>query len=320
MSNLSPFSQEIAPLSIGYVINTTLRLYRDNFLAYFKLIIRAFLWLIAPITPFLIIFVLQLIVQFSISSFSMSGISFIPILFGILMILLIICLIPSIPLWIVFYFYCAAKFYKNCALVSRMAYQLLIKQPETFKEVAYKVSELWIFLWVNLLINLIFAIVQPFDNGITDALTQATIDKEAFANIAIILLLIQTFLYFWFIARFYLCDVILAVESTTGINAINRSWQLTKGFSIKILLVILASFLVILPAYLIAGIPFFLFAISIYKLGLTPASLPENAWIINNIMLLIASSVALFVVWFLSIPYWQILKAVIYYDLHSRRS
>jgi len=319
MSNLSPFSQEIAPLSISYVINATLRLYRDNFLVYFKLIIRAFLWLIAPITPFLILFVLQLIVQSIISSSSMSGISFafIPVLFGIL----IICLIPLlIPLWIVFGFYCTAKFYKNYALVSRIAYRLLINRPETLDEVAYKVSELWIFLWVNLLINLIFAIVQPFNNGITDALKQATIGKETFANIAIILLLIQTFLYFWLMARFYLCDVILAVEPTTGINAINRSWQLTKGFSIKILLVILASFLVILPAYLIAGIPFFLFAISIYKLGLTPASLPENAWIINNIMLLIASSVALFVVWFLSIPYWQILKAVIYYDLHSRRS
>ena len=289
MSNLSPFSQEIAPLSISYVINATLRLYRDNLLVYFKLIIRAFLWLIAPITPFLILFVLQLIIQSIISSSSMSGISFafIPVLFGIL----IICLIPLlIPLWIVFGFYCTAKFYKNYALVSRIAYRLLINRPETLGEIAYKVSELWIFLWVNLLISLIFAIVQPFDNGITDALKQATIDKGTFVNIAInILLLIQTFLYFWLMARFYLCDVILAVEPTTGINAINRSWQLTKGFSIKILLVILASFLVILPAYLIAGIPFFLFAISIYKLGLTPASLPENAWIINNIMLLIAS-------------------------------
>jgi hypothetical protein len=226
---------------------------------------------------------------------------------------------PLIFLWIVFYFYCVAKFYKNCALVSRMAYRLLINQPETLEEVAYKVSGLWIFLWVNLLINLIFAIVQPFGNRITDALT---IDKGIFVNIAIniLLLLIQTSLYCWLIARFCLSDVILALETTTGINAINRSWQLTKGFSTKILLVILASFLVILPAYLIAGIPFFLFAISIYKLGLSPISLPENAWMINNIMLLIASSVSLFVVWFLSIPYWQILKAVIYYDLHSRRS
>jgi hypothetical protein len=164
--------------------------------------------------------------------------------------------------------------------------------------------------------------VQLLNNGITDALIKTTIDKGIFVNIAIniLLLLIQTSLYCWLIARFCLSDVILALETTTGINAINRSWQLTKGFSTKILLVILASFLVILPAYLIAGIPFFLFAISIYKLGLSPISLPENAWMINNIMLLIASSVSLFVVWFLSIPYWQILKAVIYYDLHSRRS
>lgn len=321
MSNLSPFSQEIAPLRIGYVIHATLRLYRDIFLTYFQLIIRAFLWSIAPITPFLILFVMSFILQAIIlPSFSMSHINssnLASILFGIL----IISLIPSIPLLIVFYFYCTAKFYKNWALVSRMAYRLLINQPETLKEVAYKVSELWIFLWVNLLINVIFAIVQPFDNGITDALKQATIDKGTFVDIAInILLLIQTFLYFWLIARFYLCDVILAVESTTGINAINRSWQLTKGFSIKILLVILASFLVILPAYLIAGIPFFLFLISIYKLEFFPTLLLDNAWITNNVTLLILSLIALFLVWFLTIPYWQILKAVIYYDLHSRRS
>lgn len=324
MSNLSPFSQKIAPLSIGYVIHATLRLYRDIFLTYFQLIIRAFLWSIAPITPFLILFILSFILPaIIVPSFSTSHINssdLTSILFGLFGIF-IISLIPSIPLLIVFSFYCTAKFYKNYALVSRMAYRLLINQPERLEEVAYKVSELWIFLWVNLLINVIFAIVQPFDNGITDALKQAAIDKGTFVDIAInILLLIQTFLYFWLMARFYLCDVILAVESTTGINAINRSWQLTKGFSIKILLVILASFLVILPAYLIAGIPFFLFIISIYKLGLAPISSPENTWIINNIMLLIASSVALFVVWFLSLPYWQILKAVIYYDLHSRRS
>lgn len=320
MSNLSPFSQEIATLSISYVIHATLRLYRDNVLVYFKLIIRAFLWSIAPITPFLILFVLQSISILGsiILSSSMPHIGFVFALFSVLFgILIILFGILIIPLWIVFCFYCIAKFYKNYALVSRMAYRLLINRPETLDEVAYKVSELWIFLWVNLLINLIFAIVQPFNNGITDALTQATIDKEAFTNIAIILLLIQTFLYFWLIARFYLCDVILAVESTTGINEINRSWQLTKGFSIKILLVILASFLVILPAYLIAGIPFFLFTIYLYKLGLAPTLLPENAW---NPMLLTLSLVALVLVWFLSIPYWQILKAVIYYDLHSRRS
>jgi len=252
MSNLSPFSQKIAPLSISYVINATLRLYRDIFLTYFQLIIRAFLWSIAPITPFLILFVLSFILPaIIVPSFSTSHINssdLTSILFGIF----IISLIPSIPLLIVFSFYCTAKFYKNYALVSRMAYRLLINQPERLEEVAYKVSELWNFLWVNLLINLIFAIVQAFNNGITDALTQATIDKEAFTNIAIILLPIQTFLYFWLIARFYLCDIILVVESTTGINAINRSWQLTKGFSIKILLVILVSFLVILTAYLIA--------------------------------------------------------------------
>jgi hypothetical protein len=52
MPNLSAFSQGIAPLSIGYVIHATLRLYRDIFLTYFQLIIRVFFWLIAPITPF----------------------------------------------------------------------------------------------------------------------------------------------------------------------------------------------------------------------------------------------------------------------------
>ena len=225
---------------------------------------------------------------------------------------------PLILLWIVFYFYCVAKFYKNCALVSRMAYRLLINQPETLEEVAYKVSGLWIFLWVNLLINLIFAIVQPFGNRITDALT---IDKGIFINIS--LLFVQTFLYFWFIARFYLYDVILAVEPTTGINAIKRSWQLTRGVSIKILLVILVSFLIILPAYLIAliaGIPFFLFLIFTYIIGLAPTLLLENAWIINNPILLTVSLVALVLVSLLTIPYWQVLKAVIYYDLHNRSS
>ena len=297
MPNLSAFSQGIAPLSIGYVIHATLRLYRDNFLVYFKLIIRVFFLLITLMIPPVLIIINSPLLLFVQTPFVQN---------------------PLILLWIVFYFYCVAKFYKNCALVSRMAYRLLINQPETLEEVAYKVSGLWIFLWVNLLINLIFAIVQPFGNRITDALT---IDKGIFINIS--LLFVQTFLYFWFIARFYLYDVILAVEPTTGINAIKRSWQLTRGVSIKILLVILVSFLIILPAYLIAliaGIPFFLFLIFTYIIGLAPTLLLENAWIINNPILLTVSLVALVLVLLLTIPYWQVLKAVIYYDLHNRSS
>ena len=297
MSNLSPFSQKITPLSIGYVINATLRLYRDNFLVYFKLIIRVFFLLITLMIPLVLIIINSPLLLFVQTPFVQN---------------------PLILLWIVFYFYCVAKFYKNCALISRMAYRLLINQPETLEEVAYKVSGLWIFLWVNLLINLIFAIVQPFGNRITDALT---IDKGIFINIS--LLFVKIFLYFWFIARFYLYDVILAVEPTTGINAIKRSWQLTRGVSIKILLVILVSFLIILPAYLIAliaGIPFFLFLIFTYIIGLAPTLLLENAWIINNPILLTVSLVALVLVSLLTIPYWQVLKAVIYYNLHNRSS
>jgi hypothetical protein len=240
MSNLSPFSQEIAPLRIGYVIHATLRLYRDIFLTYFQLIIRAFFWLIAPTTPFLILFVMSFILQAKIVSSSTSHINspdLILIVFAILFWILIILLFFSIPSLIFFYFYCLARCLKNFATISRIAYRILINQSETLEEVTYKVSKFWIFLWVNLLINLILTIVQLLNNGITYALMQTTIDKGIFVNIAIniLLLLIQTSLYCWLIARFCLSDVILAVESTTAINAINRSWQLTKGFSIKIL-------------------------------------------------------------------------------------
>ena len=83
MSNLSPFSQKIAPLSISYVINATLRLYRDNFVAYFKLIIRAvfgpFLWQIPPINPFVVMITLLLF-------FLLIIIPFLPILLFFLMV------------------------------------------------------------------------------------------------------------------------------------------------------------------------------------------------------------------------------------------
>jgi hypothetical protein len=121
---------------------------------------------------------------------------------------------------------------------------------------------------------------------------------------AIVLLLGLT----WFYARWVIAEVPLAVEENiNGSDSVDRSWELTKTSVFRIQGVVIVAFLVTLP---ILGL--FNYLPSIYLTRLEQGS--TMYWTVYSISIITSLIAGILVM-----PFWQAIKAVIYFDLRSRR-
>ena len=213
--------------------------------------------------------------------------------------------------WLLVPIYGWVKFYALSALISRLAFGELVNQPESVSSGERFVnSRLWEF-FVNIILMLVITLGITFGSiligglliGISTELLGGLQDANP-ANIAIIILitLVEIIIIFtgivWIGTRFYLVDVSLAIEDdVNGSSTINRSWELTKGNIGRIVLISLIGSLITIPIQLIIQI-----ITSIVQLIFTPL-----------ILGLTFAGLALIT------PFWQTVKAVIYYDLRSRR-
>lgn len=267
---MSQRPQNLQPLSVGNVVSAGVRLYRSHFKTYFDLAVTASLWSLVPV-------------------------------------------------------YGWAKYYMIAGLISRLAFGELVERPESVESVRSQLKpKLWDFLVTALLIGLIVGavvigfyiigiIVGLIAGGLFLGLANVLGQQNIIAAIFIILVIILVILGFiaaatWISARFLISELPLAIEEgMTSSNTINRSWQLTKGYAIRIQLIILVAFLVMLPLQ----IP--IQAIS-FTLQLRP---PENpfALLILFLLLIVLGLASNAII----LPFWQTIKAVLYYDLRSRR-
>jgi hypothetical protein len=228
--------------------------------------------------------------------------------------------------WLLVPIYGWVKFYALSALISRLAFGELVNQPESVSSGQRFVnSRLWGF-FVNMIlmfaistgITILFILIGGLPIGISAVLLGVLQDGNIAAIILFILIvlvvLIITFtVMLWIGIRFYLVDVPLAIEdNVNGSSTINRSWELTKGNIFRILLISLIGFLITIPIQFIIQI-----ITTIIQLIFTTL-LKED---------ILSSSIISFVLTFglscvggaLILPFWQTVKAVVYYDLRSRR-
>jgi hypothetical protein len=228
--------------------------------------------------------------------------------------------------WLLVPIYGWVKFYALSALISRLAFGELVNQPESVSSGERFVnSRLWEF-FVNIILMLVITLGITFGSiligglliGISTELLGGLQDANP-ANIAIIILitLLEIIIIFtgivWIGTRFYLVDVSLAIEDdVNGSSTINRSWELTKGNIGRIVLISLIGSLITIPIQLIIQI-----ITSIVQLIFTPLLKEGNAGFSMIFSLLILGLT--FAGLALITPFWQTVKAVIYYDLRSRR-
>ncbi|MGC1247502.1 MAG: hypothetical protein WA865_14910 [Spirulinaceae cyanobacterium] len=312
---MSRSSSSIGPLSIGNVVNASLRLYRDNLKTYLSIALTASLW------------------------------AFSPFLFGLLIVALIALnvgtntsLIPAIILaflvWLVAVFYCGAKSLKNYALISRLAFGMLADQPETRTVASESIQpKMWDFLQVQVLLSLFMGLInfglslaQSLTVGLLTSILAGILGRNN--PLVFLITVVGQFLilgvYLWVYARFFIPEVPLAMETkVSSADALNRSWSLSKGMARQIALIVFVAFLITLPIYLIASVPLFIAIGSILAsfggilgagVGLSPAALVPTLIgpILLTVLFFFAANVA-------TLAFWQIIKAVIYYDLRNRK-
>jgi hypothetical protein len=279
---LSPLSPIMQQLSIGNIVNLGVYLYRSHLKQYLKLAVIAHLWLLVPI-------------------------------------------------------YGYAQFYATSGLISRLAFCELINDAETLKTAKTHTNrQLWNFLiagiltiFIPILGMLIVYIVFSIAGGLLYALLQAILGfsttinpANPFGNLlfAIIVISIALVVYLsplWFYARLFISELPLAIENEiNSFKTINQSWQKTKNFRMRLIGIILLSFSITLPIFILCWL------ICSFLLGLILGFFPQlasnsnlNDFSIGLLLLIILSLVN----GVITTPFWQAVKAVAYYDIRCRK-
>jgi hypothetical protein len=236
-------------------------------------------------------------------------------------------------LWLLVPIYGWAKYSAISALISRLAFGEVREKPETVSDARREVNpRMWRFFWAGILTFLIYIGLYV---AVTVAITIAMLivvflaamittaiwggaaaaiwqNYVIAALVGVGTLIAFLIIYIRIIFRLLIVELPLAMENNIGAtSAIGRSWELSKGSVGRILWIFIVAFLVSLPITIIVQILIGnvravfsgLFAKSglfylVYYLLVLPLSFGSSA---------------------LVIPFWQAMKAIIYYDLRSRK-
>ncbi|MFN7248674.1 MAG: hypothetical protein ACK5UO_19055 [Microcystis sp.] len=286
-------NNSIEPLNIGNTINTAFRLYRDRFPTYVFFAVRACLWSLLPLILQLILS--QLLYQ-TITPEQGSDIGLRLFLF---------------PVQI----FSAAKSLFNSAVISRLAFQDIIYQPETSGQAEKKVKpKMWRLWWMQVLIFLLgAAIILPITLSL--GLVSGVIPI-----LGVLLILLASFclpvFFLWLSARICIAELPLVIEDNLGSwQAIKRGWHLTKNSAWRIVGVIFIASLLIIPVYILsvalASIPFWFNSSEDWQtLAENPLFFQQMAMFLTTIFLLLN---------ILLVPFWQSLKSVIYNHLLDQK-
>ncbi|MEG4499012.1 DUF975 domain-containing protein [Microcoleus sp. F10-C6] len=222
-------------------------------------------------------------------------------------------------LWLLVPIYGWAKFSAISALISRLAFGEVSEKPETVSDARREVNpRMWSFLWAGILTFLIFlgvSLVGGLALGILAGGAAAILGQNYVIIGALVVVAIIAFfiIYIRIVSRLLIVELPLAIENNIDASsAISRSWQLTKGSVGRIQWIVFVGILVSLPITIVVQI-----LSAIVQLVLTPLLGAETSlfYLVYYLLILPLS----FGSGALVTPFWQAMKAIIYYDLRSRK-
>ncbi len=299
----------VGTLSIGNVITTGTTLYKSNFKRYLQVSLRATGWLLA--------------IGLSIAVAGFVG----GFLYVATQSWLVIAAVGLA--WMIGSLYLMARYATDRAVICRLAYQELTAAPET---VAVATQQLlprtWSFLRLAWLISCYMFVIASISYLLL-ALLVIVITAIAMYGlklsaadplfiIAIGLLVIGAFLgwlviLFRYYAYWLVAELPLAVEQTKSARfSIKRSQQLIKTSIQRVLLIITIAFLITIPINTISNGPSFIG--QIMSRVSTDSATQSTGYLLMFVGFLINLVSELFLM-----PFWQVIKAIIYYDLRNRR-
>lgn len=223
-----------------------------------------------------------------------------------------------------------AKFFANSALISRLVFQEITGKPE-IKQSAQKqvnrklleflLSAFVVTIAVYICFNILFIVTVIIGMRLSDFLYSSVYNYVPKNNLLQTLsfltyVLFISFLIVIFIAsvisvysQFFITEVILAVEDNVNMwDALKKSNNLISSYGFRTQLIITISSLVCWPILLLNQVFLALLNVGFnsFKLNNSPLLL-----IINFSFILLISIILL--------PFWQAIKALVYYDIQNRR-
>ena len=221
-------------------------------------------------------------------------------------------------LWIFVPIYGWAKYSAMTGLISRLAFREISEQPEIVRDAQRHIKpKIWDFLVAGILVSLIiFGVLIAYSIivGIIGAIINGIVAQTSIISIIFAILAVFFFIFgfIWLISRLFLVELPLAVEeNVTAVGTISRSWQLTKSSVGRIQLIVFLAFLISLPIGIAVQILSAILQLVIGS-GLENASGFAGIGVLLYLFLIVVSGA-------LMIPFWQSIKAVVYYDLRVRR-
>ncbi len=289
-------------LNLGNVVTAGFRLYGANLKPYLRIAAVATFWVVLPFLA------LVPLTVFLASSSNNAG---------------LIVLLSLV--WLVLLSYCFAHYLAESALISRLVYSELISQPEPIAAArSVTNSRLWAFFRVALLMGLITLglVLATYITLTIVLLIPAIFLASAMGSIGaspngamflaigvlgFVTVIVFLLILLWFGGRLAINELPLAIEpDVTAARSIGRSWNLTAKNAWRVISILLVATLIMLP---IQGLVQLLFMLLQAALG---SFLPSFVIGTLSLILVLLSNIVI-------IPFWQAIKAVIYYDLRSRR-
>ncbi|PSN19570.1 hypothetical protein C7271_06625 [filamentous cyanobacterium CCP5] len=228
-------------------------------------------------------------------------------------------------LWLLVPIYGWAKYFMLTGVMSRLACQDLMQQPESVEVAKARVNpKLWSFFGLGLLMVVIIlgaylglvmvgGLAGLLAGLVTGGAATAVLGSDIGTGVGIafgVLVFVGIFLIglIWLVARLLIAEVPLAIEpQTTASDSIGRSWMLSRLSVVRIQFVVLAAFLINLPVILVTN--------TFPQLTLGSVT-PDSAafWILYSLSIVLSILGNMLV-----LPFWQTVKGVLYYDLRNRR-
>lgn len=223
-------------------------------------------------------------------------------------------------LWLLVPIYGWAKYSAISALISRLAFGEVRENPETVTDARREVNpRMWRFFWAGVWTFMIYIGVS-----LVGALAMTILARGAAAIfgqnspivsalLAVVAVIAFLIIYIRIISRLLIVELPLAIESDLYVGgAIGRSWQLTKGSVGRIQWIVFVAFLISLPIYIVSNL------LSVLVQNVLTALLGSESSLFSlvYIILIVGQSIGFGA---LIIPFWQVIKAIIYYDLRSRK-
>jgi len=222
-------------------------------------------------------------------------------------------------LWLLVPIYGWAKYSAISALISRLAFGEVREKPETVSDARREVNpRMWRFLWAGILTYLIFfgvSLVFWIAMVIVAGGAGAIFGQNYVIMGALVVVVVIAFFIICIrlISRLLIVELPLAIENNIGASsAISRSWELTKGSVGRIQWIVLVAILVSLPITIIVQILATIIQVFLSRVLGAESGIYYLVSYLLTLPLSLGSSA-------LQTPFWQAMRAIIYYDLRSRK-